>query len=250
MRASDAIGEPLCVNVVAYDPVAKQAIYTRKVHTGVGLNLTTLDVGHVETAPAQPAKPPPPDAGGATTAGGGSSIVGVVAGGVAGGLVLACAASGGVLLYRRKQRHVTTVGDKAASAAGARTAGGGRDEELATIPSKPPGSGPMTLASLLAQTESGSQPPTPPTPEFFFSYVTSVSVASGAAMPDRFVRRESRPRSPQAHQLACLPVSPDRLPAHMHMPPSLVAAAVAVARHAAATALTTRCTHGRWHSPS
>lgn len=184
VRAADAIGQPFCITLAALDPVRKQVLHTKQAHTGMGLNLTLL----ADTTQAQQ-----DDASSTTSASSGTNV-GAIVGGVAGGLVLACAALAGALMYRRTRRQAEAAsGAKPVGAAAEHAGGGGGgssrllgsepEEDLATVPTKPHGSGPMALPSWLAQTSSGSQPVTPPAHDFFLSYVTSVGAVELALPP-------------------------------------------------------------------
>lgn len=175
VHACNANGIACCTTVVVADPATQQPLFTKQVHTS---NSTTAggSTGGPQPTPS-PVEPPTGPAGNGTEAGS-SSSGGVSAGAVAGAVVgvlaaLACAAGLFVWLRRRRKQQVAASAATAARAAtdpklsggsglpssrgtGAGTALSGLDEEdaaaaaaLATVPTKPDGSTPASLASLL-----------------------------------------------------------------------------------------------------
>lgn len=263
VRAADAIGQPFCITLAALDPVRKQVLHTKQAHTGMGLNLTLL----ADTTQAQQ-----DDASSTTSASSGTNV-GAIVGGVAGGLVLACAALAGALMYRRTRRQAEAAsGAKPVGAAAEHAGGGGGgssrllgsepEEDLATVPTKPHGSGPMALPSWLAQTSSGSQPVTPPAHDFFLSYVTSVGAVELALPPQplpctlgKAFRMCGLPctwhtTEQRGLTLQMPPPMPRSLPNRMRRLPSRAAAAAAAARPAVAVDPTNCCSRGRLLSTS
>lgn len=178
VAACNANGIACCTTVASVDPTTKQALYLRSVHTN---NSTATAAPGTNTT----------EAGG--SAGSGGVSAGAVAGAIVGALAaVACSAAAFVWLRRRRARRQAAAAAAPPSPKPSPKAGllgsSGDDEHaaaLATLPTKPAGLPPASVALLLQQLEQmegGRAGYTASDADgYLLSYVTSLVSGGGCA---------------------------------------------------------------------
>lgn len=157
------IGIACCTTVVVVDPNTQQVLYTKQVHTSNTTAVTDTETG---------------GSGGSS----GGTNTGAVVGGVLGGLAGVVCAAGTFVCFRRRRRQRAAVGaaqrgaylvNKPSPKAGMAVE---ESAALATLPTKPSGQSPASMASLLQQMEAGGGAEGQALPEQdpLLSYITSL----------------------------------------------------------------------------